>query len=135
MSNRVCGDCVACCMGALSFHDKTIDNEDIIVKDGIPCFKLDVNNGCTIYEQRGKICQGFVCNWLIDEGLPEWLKPSQSGFIIHGQPDSEYMYFSSSHGGKIDYKALTWALWWANKRKFDIKLNIPGLGTLEFENK
>ena len=42
--------------------------------------------GCTIYEDRPKLCQQFECGWLTDLTVPDDLKPSESNLIIMPGP-------------------------------------------------
>jgi hypothetical protein len=39
-------------------------------------------SGCKIYPSRPASCAGFVCAWLIGEGLPEAMRPDLSHVVI-----------------------------------------------------
>ena len=81
MSYNACGDCTACC------ERFTIEGdiwEDGIKKKNVLC-KYNCN-GCTIYEDRPKICQDFKCVWLrIKEARPDFcesMRPDNVGAIV-----------------------------------------------------
>lgn len=40
------------------------------------------NAGCTIYNKRPEPCKDFNCEWLVDENIPEELRPDKSHVIF-----------------------------------------------------
>lgn len=132
---RDCGDCGQCCHGRLTFSDVSKTGENIIVSEGVTCFKL-VDEKCSIHEDRPDICRNWQCVWSIDEGLPEWLQPSRCGFMIWNPSDvtPDYYSIAFSDDVQIDQKALLWTLWWANNTKKNIKVLGPPYGELLFKN-
>jgi hypothetical protein len=72
--SRDCGSCTKCCEGYTSggAHGVKFGN-------GVPCFFLEINVGCTIYEDRPRHpCQTFKCNWLQNMDTPEHFQPNIS---------------------------------------------------------
>lgn len=132
---RDCGDCGECCHGRLFFNEKSKKGEDIIVSNGISCFKL-LDENCSIWEDRPDVCRNWQCTWSLDEELPVWLQPSKCGFMIW-EPREELNHYSIvfSDTVQINQKALLWTLWWANDTKKDIKLFGPPMAIeLFFKN-
>lgn len=75
---RECGDCTACCGGAL--YLRVGEHK---VHRGNPCpYICKENNNCSNYENRPDVCKNFECFWKANETVPDWLKPSQSGVIL-----------------------------------------------------
>ena len=131
---RDCGSCGECCHGRLTFNDVSKTGEEIIVSDSIPCFKL-VDENCSIHEDRPDVCRNWQCVWTLDEGLPEWLQPSQCGFMIW-KPDeicTDYCIVPSDHV-QVNIKALLWTLWWANQTGKNMQLMSIKYGDLLFKN-
>lgn len=72
--SRDCGTCTKCCEGYTSGGAYGVK-----FGNGVPCFFLEINVGCTIYEDRPRHpCQTFKCQWIIDKDLPEHFKPNIS---------------------------------------------------------
>lgn len=73
---RECNGCTACCEGWLSG-----EAHGHYFQPGRPChFKCE--GGCSIYEKRPENpCKTFICEWLVNPELPEWMKPSVSKVI------------------------------------------------------
>jgi hypothetical protein len=73
---KSCGDCSACCSGALSGQA----HGHFFFK-GRPCFFLK-ESGCSIYEDRPENpCVSYKCGYLSEPFFPEWMRPDQCGFI------------------------------------------------------
>lgn len=49
---------------------------------GRACHFVSTDQGCTIYDDRPKLCRIFECAWLTDPTVPEELKPDNSNLII-----------------------------------------------------
>ena len=72
---RPCGDCTACCTGALI--GKAYGNW---FNPGNPCVFL-VEQKCSIYETRPQACRNYQCAW--SQGLfPDWMKPTESNVLV-----------------------------------------------------
>lgn len=76
-AQRHCDGCTACCGGWLNTN---VDGFEL--KPGTPCKHLG-ETGCTIYNVRPKDpCALFACGWLLDQTMPDWLRPDRSKVII-----------------------------------------------------
>lgn len=146
---KSCGDCTACCSGALSG-----EAHGHFFYKGRPCFFLG-SKGCSIYESRPENpCVSFKCGYLSENFFPEWMRPDQCGILAtlrvmntkvtverDGQQVEEdrqipYMFLA-------DYKPpmSAKALWWFIQKHLDghipnLLIDIEGfhhrMGTLEF---
>lgn len=67
-----CGDCTACC--------EVFRIDELEKPKGVLCTHCD--KGCTIYEQRPKVCQDFKCGYLVNDWREE-LRPDKCGVIIN----------------------------------------------------
>lgn len=79
MSNKNCGTCTKCCEGTLKLivHGEKVSN-------GKPCPLLNINSGCSDYENRPAMpCKTYRCVWLKNNNIPEHFKPNNVNFIIH----------------------------------------------------
>ena len=134
---RTCGDCTACCQGWLEGTAHGID-----FYNGVPCHFVGCN-GCTIYENRPQSpCKDFSCQWLINNDIPEWMKPNKSNVIVSGMKyshpnGSEGMYLEVTEMGKtIDAKILNWFFKLHVNKQVQIKIQVEGgwswFGTKEF---
>lgn len=73
---KSCGDCTACCSGALSG-----EAHGHYFFKGRPCFFL-TGKGCSIYENRPENpCVSFKCGYLSEAFFPEWMRPDQCGIL------------------------------------------------------
>ena len=74
---RDCNGCTKCCEGYLPAVVKGFP----ISPNG--CRFLEVNVGCTIYEDRPeRPCKTYKCFWVNNEIVPDNLKPSLTNMII-----------------------------------------------------
>jgi hypothetical protein len=75
---RKCDGCTACCDGSLYMRV-----EEHKVHRGSPCpYLCKENHNCSNYENRPEVCRNFECFWKVNESVPEWLKPSNSGVVL-----------------------------------------------------
>lgn len=135
-SDRNCNGCVGCCDGTLSFDEMTQSGQRLIVGNGRSCFYMTQNEGCSGYEDRPNNCKNFNCEWIIDKGLPEFIKPSRSGFVILNKLTTEddcYVLIETSTYN-IDMTSVLWIAAWANETKKDLKIKTKATGTLFFKN-
>ena len=76
---RRCGACTRCCRTlAVSALQKPMN---------VWCDHCRVGAGCAIYPDRPEECRVFACQWLVDPGIPESLRPDRSGVVLHGEDD------------------------------------------------
>jgi hypothetical protein len=79
MIDRKCGDCSLCC----KLLDVLPTPDDPFTKlGGKWCQHCKVGVGCTIYEQRYKICREYECDWLAEESIPDYWCPRKSKMIL-----------------------------------------------------
>lgn len=136
-TKRECGGCTACCEGWLSgvVHDREF-------YPGMPCHFKGCN-GCSIYEDRPESpCKTYSCEWLKNDNVPEWMKPSKSGVIITAKdwthPDGSKQVFLEilEMGKKIDSTVLNWLFRTYLRTQVPMKIQIEGgynwYGTNEF---
>ena len=126
-TKRECGDCTACCEGWLSgvVHDREF-------YPGMPCHFKGCN-GCSIYENRPESpCKTYSCEWLKNDNVPEWMKPSKSGVIITAKdwthPDGSKQIFLEilEMGKKIDSTVLNWLFQTYLRTQVPMKIQIGG---------
>lgn len=77
-NSKTCDNCTKCCDGWIT---GSVDNQDFF--PGKPCKYSNIGIGCKIYESRPDYpCKMFNCLWKLDKSIPDWIKPSLSGFIL-----------------------------------------------------
>ena len=76
---RSCGGCTACC--------KTHDVAEVDTPSGELCQFAIIGQGCSIYNQRPRACQLYMCWWLLGKGeesdRPDCLKVVMDGNDIY----------------------------------------------------
>lgn len=134
MSKRSCGDCTKCCEGYL--EGKALGHS---FYRGKPCHFLAIGKGCTVYAKRPKEpCQTYKCAWLIDENIPEWMKPSEVNAIIdYSQTKSGIPYVRVNEAGSVlSSKVLTWVIQFCLSNNLNVYWTVDGghnwFGTPEF---
>ncbi len=82
MNFRPCGDCNACCEGALigNAHGNRFGNHK-------PCVFL-VSKTCAIHETRPQSCRNYQCAWS-QHLFPEWMQPNKCGVLISVETSKE----------------------------------------------
>ena len=123
-SKRECSGCTACCEGWLGgeAHGKKFQS-------GCPChFKGE--SGCSIYDARPQFCKTFNCEWLVNNDLPQWMKPNVSGVIVRkmgwGSSIKMPYYEVLEMGKKIDSNVLNWFFAWHIDTGAHIKIMVDG---------
>lgn len=121
---RSCGGCTKCCQGYVKGEVKGIR-----FYRGRPCHFLK-SEGCSIYEERPKMCKDFNCAWLDDkEGiLPEWLYPMTSHVMIVRReyaPNRDFLQIYEA-GKTLDVKVLSWFVGYALAGGLPIAYEIEG---------
>ncbi len=101
---RNCDDCTKCCEGWLwgeAYGHK--------FWPGRPCHYVS-KCGCSIYENRpDSPCKSFMCEWLMNTDIPEWMKPDDAKVIVRKitEKDIEYLEFTEA-GSRLDVTVLSW---------------------------
>lgn len=73
---RQCGECSLCC--------KVPHIPEVKERPGQWCPHCRPGNGgCSIYDMRPDVCQRFNCEWLLNESVPDYWKPSKSKMVIY----------------------------------------------------
>lgn len=135
MTIRECNGCTVCCdgwlMGEANGH---------YFQPGRPCF-YKCETGCSIHETRPEDpCGSFVCDWLMNQDLPEWMKPSMSKVMVTRSTweGGEYLTIWET-GQKIDSVVLNWFFIYHLSIGIPMRIQISGgffnYGPPEFLNK
>jgi hypothetical protein len=117
---RECGDCTMCCQG----HIYTEVNGEQI-HPGNPCKHL--SSHCTIYKNRpDNPCKQFLCQWLINEDFPLWLKPSQSNVMawLSKDPNGNTYLDVSECGKPMPSNILAWFYNYHQQTKLPMRIQI-----------
>lgn len=77
---KKCGQCSVCCT---SLH---IDTPELAKEAGVHCKHIAATSGCSIYENRPKVCMHWRCGWLELDGVPHQLRPDRSKVLITTNP-------------------------------------------------
>ena len=94
--NRNCNNCTKCCEGWTKGNVKGYD-----YYRGKPCHFVKINVGCSIYKDRPKKqCEDYNCEWLVNEEIPEWMKPNYTHVVINKIEEEGYVYFKCIEAGK-----------------------------------
>jgi hypothetical protein len=123
MNTRKCDGCTKCCDGSLvgeSYGHKFFP--------GQPCFFLILNKGCTIYEDRpNPQCTDFLCEWIKNDDIPDWLKPNNSDIIISNVDNGgiNQIHITKS-GNKFTKESLDWIKEYARKNNKELSWYIDG---------
>lgn len=128
--DRTCDGCTKCCDGWLSgiAHGRAFWS-------GRPCHFVG-QNGCTIYNDRPQDpCKSYQCEWLVNDDVPEWLKPSMSNVLISKRKSGDTEYWRVSEAGaKITVEALSWVFMHCLSKNVNFIYNI-GDGHYRFGSK
>lgn len=95
---RGCESCTKCCEGYLSGEAKGKS-----FYPGKPCHFISIGKGCSIYTTRpNDPCAIFKCEWLINNEIPEWMKPNEINAIITTSKikDKEIYYLNVVEAGE-----------------------------------
>ena len=119
--DRQCGKCVACCSGELP---GTVNGHSFY--SGNPCHYLDMEKGCSIYENRPESpCREFSCEWLLQKNdIPLWMRPDLSGVILHKKSDVLYM---NEYNGIVKSNVLNWTIHYAVRTNTNLVYFINGV--------
>ncbi len=105
MVKRTCGTCTKCCDGIL--EGKALGHT---FYKGKPCHFVAIGKGCTVYAKRPKDpCITYKCSWLVNEDIPEWMKPNDIDAIIDIRQLDQYQYISLKEAGSpMQARVLSW---------------------------
>jgi len=85
---KKCGTCTKCCDGTL---EGNINGHEM--KLGKPCHYLTIGEGCNIYNERPQEpCKRYECAWLVDENIPDFMKPENSNCILDYREKNKIKY-------------------------------------------
>lgn len=123
---KECGECGRCCDGRFK-----AEIFGVPMGNGIKCTYYDTKCGCTIYDKRPEHpCRSYNCAWLLDESIPDWMKPSISNVVMTHKPhptdDSLSYYDVMEHSKKIDSVVLNWVIRWALANGKNIIYEVEG---------
>jgi len=119
---RECEGCKECCMGWL-----TANIAGYSMSPGMPCHFIGAT-GCTIYQNRPEDpCKNYYCEWLVNEELPSWLKPSMSKVIVTKLNWSKGEYIKVKEcGEKIDSSVLNWIYLYTQNNNINLAIEVGG---------
>ena len=138
---RECDGCTMCCEGWVS-----AEALGKVFFPGQPCHWVGCN-GCTVYEDRPKVCSDFICGWKASHFLPEWFKPNLADIItiwrtwksadICEPKDRGGIYLAIIECGKpMENKILTWLNNYVQAGVLNVKYQSHGrwhwMGSEEF---
>lgn len=73
---RTCGSCTLCC--------KIVSVVDLQKPAMTWCQHCNIGRGCRIYEQKPASCVSFDCMWLVNEWIPDSLRPDRCKIVFEG---------------------------------------------------
>jgi hypothetical protein len=79
---KQCGTCTKCCEG---YIPGSINGIKIFA--GNPCSYIK-DSCCSIYLNKPNNCTVYKCEWLTNNDIPEFMKPTSIGFILDSQETS-----------------------------------------------
>ena len=123
VKERTCNGCTKCCEGWLP----GMSHGHKFYK-GRPCHYVSINSGCNIYNDRpSPQCTEFKCEWLVNNDIPEWLKPSESNTIIRRFNNGEtYRLELTEAGAVLDARVLSWFLEYCYNKGLDTSYTLYG---------
>lgn len=110
---RTCGTCTKCCDGTLSGEIKGHK-----MGAGKPCHFLKIGQGCTIYDDRPQEpCKRYVCAWIIDDEIPDFMKPENSNCILDYIYHNNVKYLRLAESDKpYSAEVLSWCIDYAKTK-------------------
>lgn len=130
---RDCSNCTKCCDG---FTSATIYGH--VMGSGVPCHFVNIGKGCNIYDDRPRLCKTFKCNWLINNDVPEELKPNLTGSMpaLTSTPDGVEYILITNVGNDPREDVLDWYKQYSESKGYGLVYTINGVkhfvGTKEF---
>jgi hypothetical protein len=130
---RDCSGCTACCDGWLSGVAHGIS-----FFPGRRCHFVH-ESGCSIYQDRPvDPCKTYQCQWLLDNNMPHWMKPSISKVVLTERvTNSGLAYVDMTEcGTKVDSSILSWVIQYYLNRGVNLVYAVNGgrnfMGSPEF---
>jgi hypothetical protein len=122
--SRSCGTCTSCCEGWV--YGSACGHE---FWRGRPCQFVKKGVGCSIYNDRPQNpCREFNCNWLLDENIPDWMQPNQSGVILQWRTIDDKNYLEMNEAcDKVSVDVLSWVIQYAIKNKLNLQYQLNGV--------
>lgn len=120
--SKNCNSCTKCCEGWLPANIRGHQ-----MYKGKPCVFIQKDIGCIDYDNRPiNPCQRFECEWIINDMYPEWMKPSNSGYIILSKTINNSIRYHTlvEASDEPDYKAMSWFIFNGMKNKLNIAWEI-----------
>ena len=130
---RECGSCTKCCDGWLV--GEALGHKFWPSK---PCHFKGAT-GCTVYENRPEHpCKTYNCQWLIDDAIPNWMKPNEINAIITNREANGIKYLDVQEAGeKLRVEVLNWIVMFALSKNVNIQYRIESfpnrIGSKEFD--
>ena len=133
LSDRSCGTCTKCCEGTLKlivFGQR--------VSPGNPCPLLNLNSGCSDYENRPAMpCKTYKCQWLKKIEMPEKFKPNLINFIVHRMWLKKHEYYTLLKAGTfVKISDIEDIFLWFKENEYNFYYSYEGkqysCGTEEF---
>lgn len=132
---RECDGCTKCCEGWA-----TGEAHGHKFYPGRKCFFVG-ERGCTIYKDRPQEpCVNFKCQWLINNDIPEWMKPNLVNVILVEENKNNIKYITVKEAGSpLDSSVLSWLFQeYLSGRISNIRYELNGgwnfIGTPDFIN-
>ena len=132
---RECDGCTKCCEGWA-----TGEAHGHKFYPGRKCFFVG-ERGCTIYKDRPREpCVNFKCQWLINNDIPEWMKPNLVNVILVEENKNNIKYITVKEAGSpLDSSVLSWLFQeYLSGRISNIRYELNGgwnfIGTPDFIN-
>lgn len=97
-----------------------------------------IENKCSIYGQHPQDpCKSYRCQWLVNDNVPGWMKPSSVNAILSARKSGTIEYLDITEaGGKLQAEVLSWAVMYALTNKLNLRYQISGgvnkIGSNEF---
>lgn len=77
---RHCDGCTMCCV--------LPEQRELQKPAGVVCEHCAIGTGCTIYKHRPQGCRSFDCLWLLNESIPDELRPDRIGVVFEPMSQS-----------------------------------------------
>lgn len=120
---RSCNGCTKCCEGYVTGEAKGIP-----FYPGKPCH-FQSCKGCSIYNDRPKLCRDFKCVWVEQNSpLPEWMYPKVSNIIVTRKEygnGKDYIEITEA-GDVLKAKILSWFTFYYFSTQIPIAYQIEG---------
>jgi hypothetical protein len=119
---RSCGGCTKCCEGWLAGEVRGYN-----FNPGKPCH-FKAAHGCSIYEDRPeKPCRAYNCEWLVNEDIPLWLKPSEVNALITKMTKNDQTWLEVIEAGEpLRADVLSFMIMYCLNKQINLKYFLKG---------